>query len=177
MLGFFLFCGRDCCIWCLGIPLGSRPGSLLAVCILRTDFFVPAYLAAVDDSLCCCRVYMLFCGGAVVDQTVADVAEGIVQLLEEESWVTGRSLSMPSWRRNIAGFPMEVVRSSTSWRGDFRGCSSCSRRLLLALNIQLCFLSMSHFCRSIPSYGMSFHSLLGQASFRRLRLATSCTPQ
>ena len=86
-------------------------------------------------------------------------------------------LSMPSWGHNISGLMVEVVRSSPSWRGNFRGRSFCSRRLWTIMHIQICFLSMKHCRRYLPSYGMPSHSLIGQASFRRLWLATYRTPQ
>ena len=125
-VGEFL-CGRDRCACCLGILLGSRPVSLLSGgCILSTYVVAPAFVASVADILRHCHVYVLVCGGCAVlsipddtDLTVAAAEEGIAQLMDEDSWLSGRLLSMPSWVHSIYGMPAKVFRSSPSWRGDF----------------------------------------------------------
>ena len=158
MLENFVFCGRDRCAWCLGIFLGGLPGSLLAVgCFLRTSGVVP-----VDDIICRCHVYMLFCGGDGSEQTVSAVEEGILEFLEEESRLAVSSLSMPYRGHNISGLLVDVVRSYPSWIGDFRSRSSCCRRLLPALPIQLCFPPMRSFIGIFCCMECHFVAFLGE---------------
>ena len=92
-------------------------------------------LSAVAAFTCLFVGVDVMCIIAASKQTAADVEEGIVQFLEEDSWLAGRFLSMPSWGHNISELPQEEVHSSPSRRGDFIIRSSSSWQMLLFLNI------------------------------------------